>query len=266
MIIDFHTHAFPNTLAPRAMEKLSAACGLVPKHDGSVRSLLSLMDACSVDRAVVLSIATGAHQEPSVNRFAVSLLAEKRLIPFGSVFPGSTTWEGQLRLLAEKGIGGIKLHPEYQNFDLDSETALPIYALCGRLGLCVLFHSGHDAAYDTPIHTGPERINRVCELFPQTTFIAAHFGGYDLWDETAEKLRYHDNLYLDTSMTRTAAKAEPKTLRRLIEKMSDEHILFGSDAPWEDPRTSLEGIAALELSEKSTKRILSENAVRLLKL
>ncbi len=266
MIIDFHTHAFPDTLAPRAMEKLAAACGLTPQHDGSTCSLLKLMDVCGAERSVVLSIATNAHQEPSVNRFAVGLLSEKRLIPFGSVFPGSETWEEQLRFLSESGIKGIKLHPEYQNFDLDSDKALPIYALCGELGLIVSFHSGHDAAFDTPIRTGPRRINRVCAMFPQTTFIAAHFGGYDLWEETADELNFHENLYLDTSMTRTAAKAQPTTLRRLVGKHGVEHILFGSDAPWENPRDSLEGLRSLELSEASMRKILCENAIRLLKL
>lgn len=266
MILDFHTHAFPDMLAPRAIAKLASASDLVPQHDGTADSLISLMDACGVDRAVVLSIATNAHQEPSVNRFAVSLVAKERLIPFGSVFPGSDTWEEQLHFLAENGIRGIKLHPEYQNFDLDSEQALSIFELCGRLGLLVSFHSGHDAAFDTPIHTGPERIDRVCRLCPHTTFIAAHFGGYDLWEETLRDLPAHENLYLDTSMTRTAARADVQTLRALVEKMGAEHILFGSDAPWERPSESLNGIHALGLSSEDEKKVLGENAMRLLKL
>lgn len=266
MIIDFHTHAFPDTLAVRAIPTLAANSGLVPFHDGTVAGLLERMDVSGIDRSVVLSIATSAHQEPSISRFAVSLLKNERLIPFGSVFPGSDTWEQTLDFLAENGIRGIKLHPEYQHFDLDSDAACAIYEKCGKLGLLVSFHSGHDAAFTTPIHTGPDRINRVCALFPQTTFIAAHFGGYDLWTETAQKLAFHENLYLDTAMTRTAAKADPDDLRHLADKMGVEHLLLGSDSPWEDPAESVCGVRELGLSESDTQKILSGNALRLLNL
>ena len=196
MIIDFHTHAFPDFLAPRAIPTLAENSGLTPYHDGTAAGLIARMDKSGIDRSVVLNIATNAHQELSVNRFAVSLLESERLIPFGSVFPGSDTWEQTLDYLAENGIRGIKLHPEYQNFDLDCDEAFKVYEKCGKLGLLVSFHSGHDAAFTTPIHTGPDRINRVCTLFPQTTFIAAHFGGYDLWEETAEKLKDYDAVSL----------------------------------------------------------------------
>ncbi len=265
-MIDFHTHAFPDSLAGRAIPLLAKNSGLTPYHDGTVRGLVERMDKSGVERSVVLSIATNAHQEPSVNRFAVSLLNHKRLIPFGSVFPGSDTWEQSLDFLVGNGIRGIKLHPEYQNFDLDSEQALAVYEKCGKLGMLVSFHSGHDAAFTTPVHTGARRINRVCALFPNTTFIAAHFGGYDLWEETERELEYHENLYLDTSMTRTLAKADVHTLRRIVGKMGASHILLGSDSPWEDPKESIAGIRVLGLSESDNSLIFSENAMRLLGL
>lgn len=264
MIIDFHTHAFPDFLAPRAIPTLAENSGLTPYHDGTAAGLIQRMDKSGIDRSVVLNIATNAHQELSVNRFAVSLLENERLIPFGSVFPGSDTWEQTLDYLAENGIRGIKLHPEYQNFDLDCDEAFKVYEKCGKLGLLISFHSGHDAAFTTPIHTGPDRINRVCTLFPQTIFIAAHFGGYDLWEETAEKLEFHENLYLDTSMTRTAAKADIGTLRKLAAKMGVSHLLLGSDSPWEDPAESVRGVKELGFSEADTRRILSGNALSLL--
>ena len=128
MIIDFHTHAFPDFLAPRAIPTLAENSGLTPYHDGTAAGLIARMDKSGIDRSVVLNIATNAHQELSVNRFAVSLLENERLIPFGSVFPGSDTWEQTLDFLAKNGIRGIKLHPDFQQFDIDAPEAQQLYA------------------------------------------------------------------------------------------------------------------------------------------
>ena len=87
-----------------------------------------------------------------------------------------------------------------------------------------------------------------------------------MWEETAEKLNFHENLYLDTSMTRTAAKADIGTLRKLAAKMGVSHLLLGSDSPWEDPAESVRGVKALGFSESDTALILSGNAMRLLGL
>ena len=81
MIIDFHTHAFPDFLAPRAIPTLAENSGLAPYHDGTAAGLIDRMDKSGIDRSVVLNIATNAHQELSVNRFAVSLLVLSPLPP-----------------------------------------------------------------------------------------------------------------------------------------------------------------------------------------
>lgn len=266
MIIDFHTHAFPDTLAPKAIPKLAESAGITPFHDGTVNGLIGLMDSCGIDKSVVLSIATKPTQENAVNSFAISLLDNPRVIPFGSVYPGSETWLLQLERLKEAGIKGIKLHPEYQSFDIDCDDAIEIYKQCARLSLIVQFHSGRDEAYTTPIHTGAERINKICSLCPETTFIAAHFGGYDTWHEIAQKLEYHDNLYLDSSMTQTCQKIDVADAMCILEKIGTDHVLLGSDSPWEKPCDSVNAIKELDLSTEQKEQILHKNAERLLGL
>lgn len=266
MIIDFHTHAFPDTLAERAISVLTEKSGLTPTHNGSASGLVANMDEYGIDKAVVLSIATKPTQENSVNTFAISLLENPRLIPFGSVFPGSDTWEYQLERLKEAGIKGIKLHPEYQNFYLDCDEALKIYKKCGELGLIVQFHSGEDEAYPPPAHATPERVNRICELFPQTKFVAAHMGGYNMWDEFLRDLNPHNNLWLDSSQTRTAHLIKDDTAKKIIAKMGVDHILFASDAPWECQKDSVKGLLGLGLSQEDNEKILYKNAQKLLNL
>ncbi|MBN1422128.1 MAG: amidohydrolase, partial [Planctomycetes bacterium] len=84
MIIDAHTHAFPDPLAARALESLSAnAGGIRPFHDGTVAGLIRSMDAAGVDRSVLCPIATRPDQQEGILRWVLAAPRE-RIIPFAS--------------------------------------------------------------------------------------------------------------------------------------------------------------------------------------
>ena len=88
MIIDFHTHAFPDPIAPRAMQALSfAAGGLKPQTEGTVSSLKEQLKGDDVHLGVVLSIATNPAQQKKVNDFAIAVNQDPMLFAFGSVHP-----------------------------------------------------------------------------------------------------------------------------------------------------------------------------------
>src|SRR5690554_3884870 len=140
MIIDFHTHVFPDFLAKRAIPLLEEKAKIKAFHNGTVSDLINKMDKWKIDKAVALSIATKPSQQTDVNNFTISLLSQERLIPFGSVFPGSEQAESELIRLKEAGIKGIKLHSEYQDFYFDDPIVFPIYETCAKLGLIVQFH------------------------------------------------------------------------------------------------------------------------------
>ena len=53
MVIDFHTHCFPEKIAERAIGKLSATSGLMPYTDGTAEGLKKLMKQDGVDISVV---------------------------------------------------------------------------------------------------------------------------------------------------------------------------------------------------------------------
>ena len=95
MIIDFHTHIFPDAIAGRSIEVLKngmlrASGRVYPEHsDGTLAGLKRLMDATGVDISVVLPIATREKQTESINQFAYKVTAENngKVISFGSLFP-----------------------------------------------------------------------------------------------------------------------------------------------------------------------------------
>ena len=264
MIIDFHVHAFPDALAAKALPLLSKCSGGVkPNYDATISGLESYLAKNNVDYAVVLNIATNPHQEKKVNDFAISLLEKKNIIPFGSVHPDSPNALSELERLAKAGIRGIKLHPDYQHFFVDDEKMFPIYKKIAELGFITVFHAGVDIGYPNPVHCTPERLLRVLDLFDDAPVVAAHFGGWLLWDSVLEDL-CGTKVYLDTAFS--SGKMPPDYAKELIKAHGADKVLLGSDMPWSDTLDEVRFVQSLELSAEDEEKILSNNAKRLLNI
>lgn len=262
MIIDFHTHCFPDALAARAIAKLQLASGLPVFGDGTAIALAGLVRQAGIDRAVVQPIATRAEQTEPINRWALDIQND-RLISFGTMHPDYAGWPAEVRWLQEHGFRGVKMHPEYQDFFVDDERFFPMYQAIFAAGLAIIFHSGVDVAYGEPWHCPPDRLARVLDAFPSGLVIAAHMGGYRYWDDV-EKYLIGRNIYLDTSFS--MSELGPQRMASLIRSHGAAKILFGSDAPWSDPADDLADLRSLGLSEEEKAAILGGNAARLLNL
>lgn len=264
MIIDFHVHAFPDALAAKALPLLSKCSGGVkPNYDATISGLESYLAKNNVDYAVVLNIATNPHQEKKVNDFAISLLEKKNIIPFGSVHPDSPNALSELERLAKAGIRGIKLHPDYQHFFVDDEKMFPIYKKIAELGFITVFHAGVDIGYPKPVHCTPERLLCVLDLFDDAPVVAAHFGGWLLWDSVLEDL-CGTKVYLDTAFS--SGKMPPDYAKELIKAHGADKVLLGSDMPWSDTLDEVRFVQSLDLSAEDEEKILSNNAKRLLNI
>lgn len=264
MIIDFHTHCFPDKIAERAMEQLRLRSGILePFHNGTAKGLASLQKRSGVDYSVVLNIATNAHQQTNVNNFAISLKGAEGIIPFGSVHHESPDALSELERLAENGIKGVKLHPDYQEFYCDDDKMLPIYEKIGELGLITVFHCGLDMGYPRPMHCDSKRLASVLPSFKGAPVVAAHFGGLIGWDDTEEYLVGKD-VYLDTAYS--YGVLPPKIAVPIIKAHGADRILMGSDAPWSNPAHYVEFVNVLDITEEEKRAILGGNAQRLLGL
>lgn len=152
MLIDFHTHAFPEKIAARAIETLSnASGGIVPQTNGTLDSLKEEMAKDGVDIAVVQSIATNPRQQQKVNDFAIQINQDDAIVAFGSVHPDAPDVLAELERIHAAGLKGVKFHPEYQNFYADDEKMKAIYRKISQLGLITLFHAGHDYGFPPPL-------------------------------------------------------------------------------------------------------------------
>lgn len=264
LIIDVHAHCFPPQLAEKALQKLAVSSGArCPYFDGTPQGLAALMDQTGIGRCVVANIATSPKQQHAVNDFAISLLQNPRMIPFGSVHPDAPDALEELQRLHAAGIRGIKLHPDYQAFDPDEPRLFPLYREAARLGMVTLFHAGVDIGLCDPVRCTPERLARALPQFAGAPVIAAHFGGYMLWREVMEHLCGKD-IYFDTSYC--ARKMPPPWAHEILRLHGHERVLFGTDLPWADPLDELHFVRQIAGSDANWQAIAGENAARLLQL
>ncbi len=266
MIIDFHTHAFPDKLAPKALPLLASKVAYAPYGDGTVSNLIETMDRCGVDKSVICNIATNPKQQTNVNNFALETLSAHpdRLIPLGSVNPFSDCIREELDRLTAAGVRGIKLHPDYMGVTVDAPEFDPIFDRCTELGLFIIIHAGFDVCSPHRIHANPDMILRRLERNPDVRLVAAHFGGNMMWSEVERKL-LGKNLWIDTSMGVLEGLSEEQA-RRIIDNHAPDKVLFGSDFPWCDPGLNVDYIRSLGFSGERTDAILGGNAAALLGL
>jgi len=262
MVIDFHTHAFPNRIAEKALPMLAkVAGGVTPCGNATVEGMLPVMDAQGVDKAVVLNIATNPHQQKSVNDFAISFVGHDRIIPFGSVHPDSEEEFSELERLKASGIKGIKLHPDYQGFFVDEERMFPVYEKIAELGFVTVFHAGVDIGYPEPVHCTPKALKKIFPYFHGAPVVAAHLGGYLMYDGVLEHLS-GTGIYVDTSFS--YGTVPPLYAKRIIKAIGEDRVLFGTDMPWSSPKNEISFIKSLDLGEEITEKILCKNALALL--
>lgn len=261
MIIDFHTHAFPDAVAPRAMQTLShAAGGLKPQTEGTVNSLKEQLKIDGVDMAVVLSIATNPAQQKKVNDFAISVNEDAMLFAFGSVHPEAEDALEELERIHAAGLKGVKFHPEYQGFYANDEKMKPIYRKISQLGLITLFHAGQDIGFLPPYHAMPEHLLGALKWL-DCPVVAAHWGGMSCHQEVLHSL-CGENLYFDLSFG--YGLIPRKQAQLIVEKHTPDRLLFGSDMPWHRPGWEMRLLDTLDLSDSDREKICCRNAQKLL--
>ncbi|MBO4457580.1 MAG: amidohydrolase family protein [Butyrivibrio sp.] len=279
MIIDFHTHTFPDSIAAKAVDSLSKEAHIIAHTDGTVSGLLSSMHDGKVDTSILLPVATSARQVESINDHALRINEEYqgRLISFGCIHPEYSGYKKELRRLKEDGVKGIKLHPVYQHEDIDGKAFLDIiYAACEN-DLIVITHAGLDIGFPGIIRCTPKMCRNVINTIGEFKFVLAHMGGWRNWKEVPLYLA-DTSAYLDTSFSTGRIQAlsdgywddkntdmlDRKSFIELIKSFGSERILFGTDSPWSEQKTSVEFMESLELDEDELKNIFYRNASKLL--
>lgn len=259
MIIDAHTHVYPDRVAKKAIA--ASPADLKRFGDGTVAGLTAAMAAAGVDRSVCLGVANTPDRVENANRFAGSL-DPSRFIGFGSVHPGLSPEENVASLRAHV-LRGAKVHPMFQDLRLDDPRLLAtLDAMSGEFA--VIIHVGA-AGKDPGERCTPAMLAEIVRQFPRLDVIACHFGGYRRFEEAAE-IVIGLPVYLDTSWPPSLATLDPQRVRGVIEKHGPDRIVFASDWPMADPGAEIEAVRALGFSDDDTAAMLGGNLARVLGL
>ena len=266
MLIDFHTHMFPPEIAGRALggiiERTKAIYGIDQEtsFDGTLAGLRASMKDTGTDLSVVLPIATKPTQYRTINKYALEAQGGG-IISFASLHPYQNNVNETLAEIVSAGFKGIKLHPDYQQVFADDERFIALVKRACGLGLYTVIHSGEDLGMRPPFHCTVGRLKRLLDRVDESLIIAAHMGGFNMWDEVLDKI-VHTSAYFDTAVV--SRYIDIDTYRRIIEEHGADRILFGSDAPWEDPRETYAFLMSAGLSEEENELITHKNAERIL--
>ncbi|MCR4903267.1 MAG: amidohydrolase family protein, partial [Butyrivibrio sp.] len=207
MIIDIHTHTFPDKIANRAVNSLSNKAHIVPHLEGTIDALISSMTDAGVDVSVVMPVATSAEQVVKINDSSIKnnekyfdTASEKKVLSFGCMHPEFKDFRYELKRLSENGIKGIKIHPVYQECDIDDVKFLRIIDCAAENDLIVLTHAGLDVGFPGVVHCSPRMCRNVIEKIGDFKFVLAHMGGWENWEEVPDTFA-GTCAYIDTSFS-----------------------------------------------------------------
>ncbi|MFI3227888.1 MAG: amidohydrolase family protein [Clostridia bacterium] len=280
MIIDFHTHTFPDELAPRVIPRLEKFSKTTAFNGGTIAELQKAMFDSNVDFSVNQPVATHANQVITCNDFAISINSKyDNLISFGTMHPDFPDYDNELTRIKNLGIKGIKLHPNYQETYFDDIKYKRIVYKANELDLIVLTHAGIDIGLPEPVYATPQIIkNLISDVHPEK-LVLAHMGGCFMWDEVIETLA-GENVYLDTAFAidyinytesipqeeRIYSMLSEEILLKMVEIFSPDKILFATDNPWCSQKDVISYLQKLTLSDVDKAKVLGENAKILLNI
>ena len=267
MIIDFHTHIFPDKIAKKTIEMLSEKGGIPAFSDGTLDGLLDAMEKAQTDVSVILPVMTNPSQFDSLNSFAANINdvyadKPKRLISFAGIHPLCDDIEEKMKFIKAQGFLGVKIHPDYQGTYIDDDNYVKILENAKEQDLIVITHSGADGGFrGHPVRCTPDRVLNLIKKVPYSKLVLAHYGANEMFDEVFEKLCDAD-VYFDTAYILRFISED--LFKKILKKHGEDKILFATDTPWSDIKTDVDILRSFALDKNIENKIFYENAQKLL--
>ena len=265
-VIDFHTHLFPDAVAGKAVAKLVDSAMAVPHTDGTAKGLYNSAIDAGIDKCLVMPVLTSPKQFDSVNKFATEINRgsfSEILLSFGGIHPDCDDLEGKIAYLKDCGFKGLKIHPEFQQTDIDDKKYLQIAEAAEKYGLILLTHAGYDASCPSDRHCTPEKLKKFIKNSSCSKLVLAHLGGLQSWLQVMDFI-CGENVCLDSA--HIFPYIDDKLFSLIAEQHGTDKILFATDSPWKDQKEYIAKIKSFKFSEIIEKQIFYENAARLLNL
>ncbi len=269
MIVDFHTHIFPDKIAEKTISILAKASNSLPHTNGTVEGLCAQVEKAKIDLAIALPVLTKPEQFDRVLRFA-SIVNENyynsksKVLSFAGIHPKCQDIAGKMKQIKELGFKGVKIHPQYQDTFIDDIGYEQILSCAKEQDLIVVTHAGVDDGYkDSPVMCPPDKTAKLIDKVNHDKFVLAHYGGNRQWEEVIKYL-VGKNVYFDTSYILNYIPTD--IFYEILEKHGENKILFATDSPWRDISTEVERLKKLIPQKEKQEKIFGENAKKLLNM
>ena len=277
MIIDFHTHIFPENIRGDRNAYFTGEPAFKLLYDtpksklAGALEIIDSMDATGVDKSVIFGFPwKNADTCTRHNDYIMDAVSRfpGRLIGFGCFDPSGRGAAAEAARCLEAGLSGIGELAFYES-GIDREACdrlAPVMALCEEKGAPVLIHTnepvGRHYPGKTPITLA--QIYHLIERYPKNRIVLAHWGGgiffYALLKKAVkDRLR---NVYVDTAASPFLYQPEIHHYAKNL--LGLEKILFGSDFPLISPSRYFKELEDSGLSADEIKQISGLNAEKLL--
>lgn len=282
MIIDFHTHTFPDKIAEKVVHKLGQISHTKPFTNGTVSSLVSSMKESGITWSVNLPVMTAPNQVEKINSKMIEAQEAHNamgIISFGGLHPEYENYKEELHRLTNYGIKGIKLHPAYQHLDLDDIRLMRIIDVASELGLITLLHAGMDIGILDRNYSSVKHILKVLDDVQPEKLVLAHMGNWDCWDDVENYLAgapvWFDTAFSigpitqypeDPTIPYRTHNMQEKHFLRLARKHGLDKILFASDSPWQEQKDYVNLMSSFDMTADEKETIFHKNAQKLLNL
>jgi uncharacterized protein len=275
MIIDFHTHLFPDEIKNNRsyyLEKeplFNELYGNPKAKLASAEDLIADMTQQNVDISVVQNFQWQDHGLcHETNAYIGQLIAQHpgKLVGFGMC-----CWDNPQRVVKEieycskiglKGIGEVR--PPLSIL-ADFSQIRPVIEAIQENNLILLTHAsepvGHQ--YSGKGNITPEVLYPFITAFPDLKLVCAHWGGglpfYNLMPEVKTTLA---NVYFDSAAS--PYLYSPAIYAQMGNTLSADRCLFGSDYPLLKPHRLLRDIQSQNIPDAVKHQFLAGNALNLL--
>ncbi|MBW1840171.1 MAG: amidohydrolase [Deltaproteobacteria bacterium] len=279
MIIDFHTHIFPEEFRTGRENFFPDEPGFRLLYDSpgsklaSAEEIVESMDAHGVDRSVVFGFPWQIAKTFKMHNDYIMESAARypdRLIGFCCFDPFNAEAVPEILRCLDGGLSGVGELAFYQA-GIDSsciEKLTPIMEICVDKDLPVLIHTNEPVGH-VYLGKSPNTLRQIYDLvgqFPDAKIVLAHWGGgiffFNLLRrEVKETL---SNVYFDTAASPFLYDPDVYLIAKQI--VGTEKILFGSDFPLLKPKRYFDEFKEAGLSAEDKARVCGGNAVRLLRI
>ncbi|MBI2298902.1 MAG: amidohydrolase family protein [Armatimonadetes bacterium] len=232
--------------------------------------LLERLDEAGIQRAAVASLSAVCYRDCQAgNEELIEEIAphRARLTPFGVLNPAYAGWERDLADGHEThGWRGVRLYPNYHNYDLAGPDGQRILGALSERGLVAAFVCRHEDRrqrhwLDVPEDLEPATLAGALLPYPALRFLILNglgverspFGTDAVWRERA----FGVDLCRGDVVLRGS-------VQKMIEAFGAEKVLFATGLPLQGPGSALLKLQMLEVDEPVREGIAGGNLARLL--